>query len=101
MSGLDYEEKRRFMRLKISSVVHFRVQGDGIFSQGQAINISATGLKLSTHLLLTQGDIITLLIETPHPQLNNFMAKAIVINSLIATHFPAKQQVSLNFIQSQ
>jgi c-di-GMP-binding flagellar brake protein YcgR len=101
MSNLEYEEKRHFPRMKMDSIVQFKLKNNHIISSGKVVDISATGLKLLTQVALKQDDLLVLIIPNQHEKLDAFAAEARVIR--ISEHVEDTQRavVSLQFIQNQ
>lgn len=101
MSNLEYEEKRHFPRMKIDSVVQFKLKNSHAIASGQVIDISATGLKLLTQVPLKQDDLLVLIIPNQHERLDAFAAEAQVIRVQEGLEDTQRKVVSLQFIQNQ
>lgn len=101
MSNLEYEEKRHFPRMKIDSVVQFKLKNSHPITSGQVIDISATGLKLLTQVPLKEDDLLVLIIPNQHQKLDAFAAEARVIRVEQSIEDTQREVVSLQFIQNQ
>lgn len=55
---VDSSDKRDFRRMTLDCRVVFRIAGESQKHDGSLINLSATGLRLSTNVLLKEGDVI-------------------------------------------
>ena len=55
---VDSSDKRDFRRMMLDCRVEFRIAGKSQKHEGNLINLSATGLRLSTNVLLQEGDVL-------------------------------------------
>ncbi len=63
MLGRPYEEKRKFIRMKVEGEVNGEVRGTGQEILGSAIDISHCGLKFQTPVLLVEGMLVDLTVK--------------------------------------
>lgn len=80
MSNHDFDEQRNFARMSIETAVTYKIKNsDGRSHHGFSDNLSATGLHMTTDILLREGDIIDLVMNPSGGILPPFIAEGTVL----------------------
>jgi hypothetical protein len=85
MDGNYYEEKRDFVRMKVDTQIMFSMKGDQNIYYGKSINLSATGLYMTTNHELSVGSHIELVMNPNGDSLPPFITEGEVLRCEVDT----------------
>ncbi len=74
-----YEEKRDFVRMKIDTEITFSVRGDQNIYYGKSINLSATGLYMTSNIAIPVGSDIEIVMNPNGDTLPPFITEGEIL----------------------
>lgn len=84
MSNNDYDEQRNFFRMSIDTQVTYKIKNsDNRSHHGITVDLSASGLNMSTDVALKEGQIIDLVMTPSSDRLPPFFAEGKVLRTTI------------------
>lgn len=101
MSESQHDEKRKFIRMRIESIVHFTViGGSGSVYYGTSHNLSTTGLYMTTEQPLELGTEIEIIMNPEGKMLPPFVAQGKVIRSVTDEDDHTLNHISIEFTET-
>ena len=97
MAGRDHEEKRQFQRMQLPGQLQFRRAGNTTLFKGKSLDLSATGMRFITDVLLFEGDILQIVINSHHTQIAPLVAEGQVIRAAPYEAGEDQYEISVRF----